>query len=147
MSMMRKWIMVTVLALVLMTVGQQGLAGQVVEGRDAESNPASVIFRSTLYGVGTGVVLAGAYTLISEDDDAWDAFRWGAGGGAVAGLVVGLIYVATRSEPEDDEAGTALIQMSGGSVRVSAREVIQSRVALPDRLRSTFDLRLLAIRF
>jgi hypothetical protein len=147
MNMIRRFAITTGMALALTGVAQHEVAAQVVESRDAEANPASAIFRSTLYGAGTGVVLAGAYTLIREGDNAWDALRWGAGGGAIVGLMIGVIHVATRAEPEEDD-GAGLVRLEDGALRFSPRGVLSSRLHdLPDRRIRMVDVHLLAVRF
>lgn len=134
------------LALVL-AVGHEASA-QVVEGRESEANPAGVIFRSTLYGVGTGLALGGAYTLVNDDDDAGDILRWGAATGAAAGLLIGLVHIATRSEPEDDQSGAGMLRVDDGNVRVSVDGVLSTRMLrLPDRAFRVVDIRLFGVGF
>lgn len=97
-----RWMSQAVAWALLLICTPVGARAQVVETRKSEANPAGVIFKATLYGVGTGLVLGGAYALIEEDDDVdtGDALKWGAAIGAAGGLVVGLIYAATRAEPQ-----------------------------------------------
>lgn len=103
--------------------GADTAAAQVVEERDSEANPAAAVFRATLYGTGTGLVLGGAYALIADDEDTGEILRWGTAAGAAGGLLVGLLYVATRSEPEGsaeeirDDVG--LLQVRNGSLALS----------------------------
>ncbi len=103
------WTAVLVLASVTCLSNQAG--AQVIEERKGESNPSTVIFRATLYGVGTGLLLGGAYALVENDEDltTGEILRWGAAGGAAAGLLVGLVHVITRPEPKGDveEVGAA----------------------------------------
>jgi len=74
---------------------------QVVEQREGRANPVEVMFRSALYGGGTGLLLGGAYLLVRDGDDPSDSeiLRWSAAGGVFAGVAVGAIYVATRPSP------------------------------------------------
>jgi len=114
-------------ALTIALASPNGLSAQVVEGRDSEANPASVIFRSTLYGVGTGLVLGGAYALIDGGSTS-EALRWGAASGAAAGLLVGLIYVATRSEPEGSADDVGMLQLADGGLRFSPARMLTTHV-------------------
>jgi len=134
------------LALVL-TMGT-GVSAQVVEGRDSEANPASVIFRSTLYGAGTGLALGGAYALVNDDDDTGDILRWGVATGAAAGLLIGLVHIATRSEPEEDTNGVGMLRFDGAGVGLSMDGVLSTRmVRLPDRAFRVLDIRLVGVGF
>lgn len=113
---------VAVLLLVAGATSPASMEAQVVEGREAEANPASVLFRSTLYGAGTGAALGGAYLLIADDPDAGDVMSWSVAGGAAAGLLIGALYAVTRSEPEDGEA--ALMRFGSAGWRVSVGELV-----------------------
>lgn len=97
------WLLVVALAL---SAGLYGdVSAQVVEEREqGASNPGKVIFRTTLYGAATGLVLGGAYALVEEDDDlsTGEILKWGVAGGAAAGFVIGLIYVVARPDPKGD---------------------------------------------
>lgn len=130
---------VAALALLALVGARQPLNAQVVEGRDAEANPASVMFRSTLYGAGTGLALGGAYALIEEggDPSTGEILRWGTAIGAAAGLAVGLVYVATRSQPEGEVNEIGMLQLEDGGLSFSPRFVSTRRVERaegPDRV-------------
>jgi hypothetical protein len=89
----------------LLLTGVAGPAGaQVVEQRESEANPSVAIFRATLYGAGTGLLVGGAIALVEEDDgmSTGEILSWSVAGGTLAGLLVGLVYVATRRGPEGD---------------------------------------------
>ena len=80
-------------------------SAQVIEEREqGDSNPGKSIFRTTLYGAGTGLVLGGAYALIEDDEDTStvDCLKWGTAIGAATGLVIGIVYVVARPEPKGD---------------------------------------------
>ena len=90
----------TLIVSLLLLCGTGELArSQIVETRRGESNPAGVIFHSTLYGAATGGVLGGAYCLIKGHQRTWDVLRWSIAGGTAAGLLIGLIYVTARPAP------------------------------------------------
>lgn len=94
---LRQVIVGLVLTCVLPSAGR----AQVVEERHGEANPTEVIFRSTLYGAGTGLLLGGAYSLVKSDDvSTWEVLRWSVAGGAAAGALIGVIYVLARPEPK-----------------------------------------------
>lgn len=125
------------LTAVTLTVGLPGtLSGQVVEARESEANPASVLFRSTLYGAGTGLVLTGAYALI-DDDDVGERLRWGTAIGAGAGLLVGLVYLASRSDAEEEGQGAGaprdggLLRVEDGALSVSVPGIASRVQNLP----------------
>jgi hypothetical protein len=124
----------------------ESASAQVVEGRDAEANPASVIFRATLYGAGTGLALGGAYALIEQGDaDTGDILRWGTALGTAGGLLVGLIYVATRSDPEGSVGEAALIQVVDGDVVLSPAFVGGRSVPLADARVRALEVRLVRV--
>jgi hypothetical protein len=107
--------------LVLWSSAASDTSAQVVEERDSEANPAAAIFRATLFGAGTGLLLGGAYALVEEGDaTTGEILRWGVAGGAAAGVVVGLIYWATRSEPEGsaEDVDTALLRVKDGDLQM-----------------------------
>jgi hypothetical protein len=140
-----------VVALALFTGRPGTLDAQVVEARESESNPATVLFRSTLYGAGTGLVVTGAYSLI-DNDDVGERLRWGTAIGAGAGLLVGLVHLATRSEAEENgPAGglesSALLRVQEGSVRVAVPAVTSTLRDLPGAPLRTLDLELMSVRF
>lgn len=95
---------------------------QVIEKRDDDANPAIVIFRATLFGAGTGLLLGGAYALVEEDDDlsTGEILKWGAAGGAAGGAIVGLLHWMTRSEPEGSAEEVATSQPADAAPRVLA---------------------------
>jgi len=135
-------------ALALICGSLDEVSAQVVEGRDAEANPASVIFRSTLYGAGTGLVLGGAYILVADDADTGDVLRWSTAGGAAAGVLIGLAYLATRSEPENAEGEVGMLRIEGGNARVSLAGAVSPRLrSLPGIRLRTVDLNLVSVGF
>jgi hypothetical protein len=138
-------------ALVLMIGAQSSLRAQVVEERESDSNPATAIFKATLAGAGTGLLLGGAYALVASDgaDETEDALKWGVAGGAAAGVVVGLIYVALRSQPEGDADVVAPgVDASNGRITVGTPTLLVSRyVDVTGRSRGRLEARLLQARF
>lgn len=94
-----------------------GVAGtasaQVVEAREGSANPAEVLFRSTLFGAGTGLALGGAYVLVDDDVDVGQTLRWSTAGGAAGGLLIGLVYMVTRSGARDGDAGAVVLDEDG----------------------------------
>lgn len=125
------------------------LTAQVVDARDSEANPASVLFRATLYGAGTGLALGGAYALVNDDDDpgtgTGEILRWGVAGGAAAGFLVGLVYLATRSQPEGEFGEEAMLQIEDGDLHVSPLGVLDTGKGLGGP--GALDLNLVAVRF
>lgn len=101
--MLRRSLQAIVLGIALACVLQSHASAQVVEQRE-EKNPGGIIFKSILYGAGSGLLLGGAYALIEDDEDidTADCLKWGAAIGAGGGLAIGLIYLATRPEPKGD---------------------------------------------
>ncbi len=97
------WIRGIGTALLCLTVWAATAQAQVIEQRKGQSNPGTIIFKTTLYGAGTGLVLGGAYALVKSDNSdvsTGDALKWGVAGGAAAGAVIGVIYVLLRPEPK-----------------------------------------------
>lgn len=74
------------------------LNGQVVEQRTGAANPMETIGKSTLYGMGTGVLLGTAYSLASNTKFV-DGLKWGFIAGTGGGFLVGVVYVLTRPGP------------------------------------------------
>lgn len=139
-------------ALALALGTYDSLSAQVVERRESEANPAAVIFRATLFGAGTGLVLGGAYALVeSGDTSTGDILKWGVAGGAAAGAVIGLIYWATRSQPEGsaeeiDEA--SLLRFQGGDLSVAVPALEVARLEdVSGRTFRTVEASLLQLRF
>jgi hypothetical protein len=131
--------------------GADRAAAQVVEDRDSEANPAAAVFRATLYGVGTGLVLGGAYALVADDANTGEILRWGTAAGAAGGLLVGLLYVATRSEPEGsadeirDDVG--LLQVRDGSLALSPMGLLAGTPRdTPRGVTRPLDFNLVAVR-
>ena len=135
------------IALTIALASPDALKAQVVEDRDSEANPASVLFRSTLYGVGTGLVLGGAYALIDQGSTS-EALRWGAASGAAAGLLVGLVYVATRSEPEGSANEVGMLQLADGELRFSPARMFTTHVRdMPPFPVRTLDVNLVRLGY
>jgi len=92
-------------AVVILTVMVYCASGsacaQVTEVRQGESNPSGVLFHSTLYGAGTGLVLGGAYALVKKGDNpsTGSILSWSIAGGAALGFLVGVIYLTSRPQP------------------------------------------------
>jgi hypothetical protein len=139
-----------ILALVLVVGGHDSLHAQVVEERESDSNPVVTIFRGTLYGAGTGLLLGGAYALIESDgaDETRDILKWGVAGGAIAGAAVGLVYVLLRPQPEGDADVVGMVEASDDGVRFGAPTLLTRRVDVAGRAPSlAFEARLLQARF
>jgi hypothetical protein len=151
MNMMPRWLGVAAIALVLVVGAQDSLRAQVVESRESDSNPATAIFKATLAGAGTGLLLGGAYALVESDgaDETKDALKWGVAGGAVAGAAVGLVYVLLRSQPEGDADTVApALDASNGRLTFAAPTLLASRREdVTGRTRSRLEARLVQARF
>jgi hypothetical protein len=121
-------------ALALLMASTTTASAQVVEAREGASNPAEVLFRSTLFGAATGLALGGAYALVADDADTGEVLRWSTAGGAAGGLLIGLVYMVTRSDPEGslDEGA---VQLDDNGLRLS---VIG---ALPEKRRDMAGVR------
>jgi hypothetical protein len=134
----------------LALLGASHASAQVVEERESEANPASAIFRATLYGAGTGLAIGGAYALIADGDDpsTGEILRWGTALGAGAGVVVGLLYVATRSEPEGSVDKIGMLQVDDGELSMSPLGLlsVEPRRTPPGMSRG-LDLSLVGVRF
>jgi hypothetical protein len=130
----------------LALLGAGHASAQVVEERESEANPASAIFRATLYGAGTGLAVGGAYALIADGDDpsTGEILRWGTALGAGAGVVVGLLYVATRSEPEGSVDKIGMLQVEDGELSVSPLGLLSVE---PHGMSRGLDLSLVGVRF
>jgi hypothetical protein len=117
------------LALGLFLGLQSSLHAQVVEERESQANPSVVIFRATLYGAGTGLLLGGAWALVEETDQSTsDILKWGAAGGAATGALVGLIYVATRAGPEGDAEVVGMLESNESGVHLGLPSVRRGRI-------------------
>jgi hypothetical protein len=116
--------------LALASIAQSSVRAQVVERREDDANPAIVLFRATLFGAGTGLLLGGAYALVEEDDDlsTGEILKWGAAGGAAGGAIVGLLHWMTRSEPQ----GSAE-EVSSGDPAATAPRVLAPGLAFAQR--------------
>ena len=112
---LRTFFLHALVALTLVCMFQSEAAAQVVEERKGDANPAKVIFLATLYGAGTGLALGGAYALIEDGDDpsTGEVLRWGTAGGAAGGLLIGLVHVMTRSEPQGSAEEVGLLELDG----------------------------------
>lgn len=138
------------LVLVLILGVHDSLRAQVVEERESDSNPVVTMFRGTLYGAGTGLLLGGAYALIESDsqDETWDILKWGTAGGAIAGAAVGLVYVLLRPQPEGDADVVGMVDASNGRVSFGAPTLLTRRVDRGGGAPSlAFEARLLQARF
>ena len=141
------------LALALL-MGTTQASAQVVEERESDANPAAAIFKATLFGAGTGLVLGGAYALIADDEDdlveddpsTGEILQWGTAIGAGAGLVVGLLYVATRSEPQGEADDIGMLQVDQGTLEVSPLGLLSAKPPRFTARRGT-DLSLVGIKF
>ena len=142
----------SVAVMLTLSVGMQdSLRAQVVEERESDSNPATAVFKATLAGAGTGLLLGGAWALVASDgaDETEDALKWGVAGGAVAGALVGLAYIAFRSQPEGDADVVApAVDASNGRISVGSPTLLVSRhVDVTGRSRGRIEARLLQARF
>jgi hypothetical protein len=138
------------LALVLMVGAKDSLRAQVVETRESDSNPVVTVFRGTLYGAGTGLLLGGAYALIESDgaDETRDILKWGVAGGAIAGAAVGLVYVLLRPQPRGDADVVGMVNASDDGLRFGAPTLLTRRVDRVGQASSlAFEARLLQARF
>jgi hypothetical protein len=138
------------IALALFCSFQESVSAQVVEKRQGEANPAAVIFRSTLYGAGTGLVLGGAYALIEEDDDpsTGEILKWGTAGGAAAGFLIGLVYVITRSEPKGDAEVTGVLQLERGDLGIAVPTILMAEQRdVAGRTARAAEVNLVKVRF
>jgi hypothetical protein len=140
------------LALVLIVSAQDSLSAQVVETRESEGNPVVTVFRGSLYGAGTGLVLGGAWVLLESDsqDETLDILKWGTAGGAIAGATVGLLYVLFRSQPQGDAdvVSPAAFNASDGRVDVGIPTLLASRrVDITGKSRGRLEARLLQATF
>jgi hypothetical protein len=134
----------------LALLGASHASAQVVEERASEANPASAIFRATLYGAGTGLAIGGAYALIADGDDpsTGEILRWGTALGAGAGVVVGLLYVATRSEPEGSVDRIGMLEVDHGKLSVSPLGLLSVEARrTPPGVSRGLDLSLVGVRF
>jgi hypothetical protein len=131
----------------------EGLAQVVEEREKTPSNPGKVIFRTTLYGGATGLVLGGAYALIEDDDDlsTGEILKWGVAGGVAAGFLIGLIYVVARPEPKGDVED--LETEDGGEEQGALPRLISPTIMLAQRqdllgnAREEVELNLVTLRF
>ena len=137
------------LALVMIVGAQESLRAQVVETRESESNPVVTVFRGTLYGAGTGLLLGGAYALIESDgaDETEEILKWGVAGGAIAGAAVGLVYVLLRPQAEGDADVIGMVDASNGQVSFGLPTVVARRLDTAGRASTAFEARLLQARF
>jgi len=139
-----------VIALALACLFQDSVSAQVVEKREGEANPAAVLFRSTLYGAGTGLVLGGAYALVEEDDDpsTGEILKWGTAGGAAAGFLIGLVYVITRSGPEGDAEVTGVLQLERGDLGIAMPTILLAEQRdITGRSSRAAEVNLVKVRF
>jgi hypothetical protein len=122
-------IAVVIVVIALALQASNGARADINEERQGEANPSAVIFHATLFGAGTGLLLGGAYALVenSSNRDTWDTLRWSVAGGTVLGFVVGLVYVTTRSGPNDAPKASELSEpersgrLRGGAIRLRPR--------------------------
>lgn len=144
-----RYLATAVIAVALLPGSHQDLTAQVVTARDSEANPASALFRATLYGAGTGLVLGGAYALVDDDGDpgTGQILKWGVAGGVAAGLLVGLIYVVTRPEAEGSIGDEGMIQLRGGELDVSPLGILDTEAGALGPDPGALDLNLVAVRF
>lgn len=149
--MLRRTCQAIMLAVLIVLVGQSGTRAQVVEEREGQSNPAGVVFKSVLYGVGTGLLIGGAYALVEDDDDVdtEDILKWSAAIGAAGGAGVGLIYVATRPEPKGDveEYGAAEREEDDFRVAVQPGLTLNARQYRPNSGKVPLHLHLVQASF
>lgn len=139
------------IALASLGVTQDGLSAQVVEAREGDSNPSAALFKATLFGAGTGLLVGGAYALMNDadQDETIDALKWGFVAGVGGGLAIGLIYMAVRDDPEENEEVIgSLLRLEDGSLRVAAPRLGLAR-QIDDAGRPRHALRadLLQVRF
>lgn len=92
-------LIVTAAILFLFTGFKTKASGQVIEQLSGTANPMETIGKSTLYGMGTGILLGTAYSLASNHTSFADGLKWGFVAGTGGGFIVGVIYVLTRPNP------------------------------------------------
>jgi hypothetical protein len=94
------------------------------------------------------------HALVDGDDPSTgELLRWGTAIGAGAGLLIGLVYVASRADAAEDgqqaslPEGAGLLHVEGGGVRLSV-PAVSSRVRdLPGVRVRTLAVDLVAVRF
>ena len=97
----RPHIIIIVAFTVALSAPLSHLFGQVVEQRTGTANPMETIGKSTLYGMGTGILLGTAYSLASNNTKFVDGVKWGFIAGTGGGFIVGAVYVLTRPSPRE----------------------------------------------
>lgn len=137
-------------ALVLVCFVQNSAISQVTENRRGEANPGAVLFHTTLYGAGTGLILGGAYALVkgSDSPSTGDVLRWGIAGGAGAGFVIGLVYLMSRPQPRGAADKAEMIDAEGSAAQTGMQQLLltQRRDGLrPER--GDIELRLVRVKF
>ncbi len=144
-----RYVAPVIIALALLHGVPDDAAAQVVEAREADANPAEVLFRATLYGAGTGLALGGAYALIDDDGDpgTGEILKWGVAGGAGAGFLIGLIYVAVRPQPEGSIGDEGLVQVTGKNLQVSPIGLLDTGGVLSGPDPGALELNLVGVRF
>ena len=132
-------------ALALSMVWTNTGSAQVVEAREGSTNPAEVLFKSTLFGAGTGLALGGAYVLVADDVDTGEVLRWSTAGGAAGGLLIGLVYMVTRSDPEGS-VDEGAVQLDDNGLRLSVIGALPEKRYDMAGLRGQFyDVKLLRV--
>jgi hypothetical protein len=130
--MIRRSLLGSAFTALLFLVGSGSAAAQVqVEGWGGRANSAEILFRSTLYGAGTGLAVGGAYALARDEVDVSGALRWGTAGGAAGGMLIGLVYMIIESGEGDSGA----IQLDEDGLRLSLMG------ALPEKRRDMAGVR------
>ena len=127
------WILCATLSLGTLPVAAS--ADVNVERKSAE-NPMVEIFKSTMYGALTGVVVGGVIVLAaqSDADTNHNIMRWSIVGGTVLGLGAGIYFTAKRPQP------TGLLEFEEGTVTLNP--------ALPQiEPGGELSMRLVAVRF
>jgi hypothetical protein len=140
-------------ALVLLVGVHDSLRAQVIETRESEGNPVVTVFKGSLYGAGTGLVLGGAWALLESDSrgETEDILKWSVGVGALTGAAVGALYLLFRENPDDDGAAVvvpapAAFDATNGSFGVPALRTSQ-RVDVTGETRGRLEARLLQATF
>jgi hypothetical protein len=124
----RRYLASALVALAMVAGTRSTVAAQPVDERASQANPAAVIFRASLYGAGTGLVLGSGYALLDQTDASPGALlKWGVAGGVAAGALIGLIYWATRSPPQDSAAEGGVLRVGRDGVAVSVPTLVLTR--------------------
>ena len=80
------------IALASLCAFQDSLSAQVIEGREGEANPSAALFKATAFGAGTGLLIGGAYALMTDADESGTVVGGALALGCDGGHEVGLAH-------------------------------------------------------